>query len=322
MKLRSWLSKKRLLACLLAVSGITTLTGWGAAHPLRRAAAFVLAPLGHGPMYAVTHLKRQVAANEGEMSPEQAGRLREENRYLRWMVSQWRYQAELYSRRARELANFQRLYGPIRDLSSELIPANVVAADSLPYAHTRRVRSSAATKAGEYATTRQLLTKRSRLAVVSASALVGRIVEPGAFTARLQLLTDPAFRIQGRIRRIINPRRPRMVTVTRDNLPRTTTLTPENNLPIDDVMVRGDGGRRLIVEHVKAYHNVRPGDLVVTSGRERMIPTEIHVGKVVDVQPDAKDPRRVTVFVQPHADLEALREVYIISPFRTASSGP
>jgi cell shape-determining protein MreC len=167
-------------------------------------------------------------------------------------------------------------------------------------------------------TTRQLITNRAkwmppRLAVVSHSALVGRILEAGAFTARLQLLTDRGYQVHGRIRRIISPNRTRMITVTAGDMPRTAPLTPANNEPID-VIARGDGARRLVVEDVKEYHNVQPGDLLVTATHEENLPTEIHVGKVVEVTRDRKDPHRVRVFVQPHADLESAREVFILSP--------
>jgi len=272
-------------------------------------------------MYLVTSLKARVAATAQPLSRQEAEQLREDNRYLEWLAEHWKYEREIYQRRAEELANFQRLYGPTRDLAVELIPAQVVGAGSLPYDASRVLHTSGqqAVREGEAVTTRQLLTQRSkalppRLAVISSNALVGRIVEPGAFTARLQLLTDGGFHVRGRIRRIINPRQPRMVTVTEGDLPRTTTLTPDNNAPIDDVMARGDGAGGVLVEHVKAYHNVLPGDLLLTSDSDPMVPTEIHVGKVVAVQRDPKDPRRVSLRVQPHADLEALHEVYIISP--------
>jgi len=321
MKRRMTFSKRHLLGVLLALSAVASFAGGRVARPLRQMARFLLAPLGHAPMYLVTELSAKDPDGEGEgISAADARKLRRENDYLRRLVSYWRNERELYRRQARQLANFQRLYGPTDDLACELIPARVVAAGSLPYDRTRvlKPRTNRAVRSGSPVTARQLLTDRSkvlppRLAVVNDSSLVGRITDSGAFTARLQLLTDRAFRVRGRIRRIVSPNRPRMITVTEGTLPRTTTLTPANNEPID-VIARGDGASRLTVEHVKEYHNVRPGDLLVTSAHEENLPVEIHIGKVVRVQRDPKDPHRVRLTVEPHADLDGLRDVFILSP--------
>jgi cell shape-determining protein MreC len=142
--------------------------------------------------------------------------------------------------------------------------------------------------------------------------LVGRIDEAGAYTARLQLLTDRGFQMAGRIRRNIDPARPRMVTVMEAGAA-VVPLTPENNKEIE-VIARGDGSSGMVVEYVKAYHNVLAGDLLVTSGEEAILPTEINVGVVTEVRPDAKDPHRSTLVVRPHADLDSLREVFVVVP--------
>jgi len=326
MRFEAALTKKRLLVLLLGLSAITSVVGSGVAGPMRRAASFFLAPLADAPMYAVTELKARVAGGGG-LSAEDAERLRKENAYLRSLLSHWAYERRLYTARAENLANFQRLYGPLRDLPCELVPARVVAAGSLPYDRTRVVSPvpSRRPSDGACVTTRELITDRTkalppRLAAVTASALVGKIMEAGAFTARLQLVTDRGFRLRGRIRRIIKQRRPRMISLTDGDRPRKTLLTPENNRPLD-VLAVGDGGKALIVKDVKEYDNVLPGDLLVTSDDEENIPTEIHVGKVVEVIRDAKDPHRVTLRVQPHAELDSLREVYIIVPLGTPPGG-
>jgi len=134
------------------------------------------------------------------------------------------------------------------------------------------------------------------------------------------LLIDPGFQIRGRIRRKLSPK-PRAITVTENNLPRKATLTEANNEPIE-VMIEGDGTRRLVVRQVKEYDNVLPGDLLVTNTEAAGLPTEIHVGKVAEVVRDTKDARRVTVYVEPHADLENLRDVFILSPLRPPRAEP
>lgn len=323
MKVHGTLSKKHVLALMLALSVATSLIGPRLARPLRSTASLLLAPIGDGPMYAVTELGRKLAADTGNaVSPEEAKALRQENDYLARLAAYWQYERDSYRRRAELLANFQKMYGPAQDLACELIPARVVAGDALPYGQTRLVSPGArqGVRGGSMVTTRDLLTQRSkalppRLAVVESNALVGRVADSGAFTASLQLLTDPGFKIRGRIRRVITGRNPRQITALENNLPRKTTLTQANNDPIE-VTANGDGTPRLIVKHVKEYDNVLPGDLLVTDTEAEGLPTEIYVGKVAEVAPDTKDSRRVTVYVEPAGDLANLRDVFILSPLR------
>ncbi len=321
MNLRAAISTRHLLAVFLTASVATMLMGPQTAVRLRHAAEFVLAPLGDAPMYAVTHLAAKVpSAALGRISPEQARRLRGENEYLRRLAAYWRYERDKYRRRAQILASFQRLYGPIDDVPYELIPARVVGAGSLAYDDTRLLGTGrrGGVAPGEAVTTRRLLTRRSkalppRLGVIHANALVGRIMDTGAFTARLQLVSDRQFEIRARVRRVIAPGRTRMITVTEGDLPRETPLTPRTNQPVD-VIAHGDGAGGMVVHHVKEYDNVLPGDLLTTHPDDGHMPTEVHIGKVTSVRRDAKDPHRVTLHIEPHADLSALREVFILSP--------
>jgi len=329
MRLKTKWTKRRGVAAALAASAVLTLLGRTASRPLRHAADLLLAPVGAAPMYAATALKGlgrdERTARAGE---EQVRRLRQENRYLSYLAGHWKYQHQLQKRRAQELANFHALYRPTSDLPCELVPARVVGTGGLPYTRSRILHTPSRDDIipGEPVATRLLLTDLSKalpcqpehlFAVVTGSALVGRIVSAGAYTARLQLLSDRDFQMAGRIRRVIDPSRPRMVTVT-EGAAAEVTLTPENNRQIE-VIARGDGADGLIVEHVKAYHNVRPGDLLVTSGDDRVLPTEINVGQVTEVRPEAKEPHRVTLRVRPHADLGTLRDVFIVVPLGDAA---
>jgi len=315
-----------LLAILLALSAIASVMGPRVSRPLREATGSVLSPLSDVPMWAVTRLGARVpAAGQERITAEEAAELRRRIDELNRLVAFLRYQAEVHRARGEDLANFQRMYGPTRDLACELIPARVVAAGSLPYDSTRTLTRSSRRKVreGSAVTTRQLVTSRSKalpplLRVVQANFLVGRITVSGAFTARLQLVTDRDFEIYGRIRRVISSQPREMVTVTEGDLPRTTPLTPASNDPIE-VIARGDGARHLIVPDVEEQHKVQPGDLLVTSTDHGNVPTEIHIGEVVKVKADAKDARRVTLVVRPHADLENIRDVYILSPVEPPS---
>jgi len=320
MRFRTTFTRKHVLGILVALSVLASVSGPRVAGPLRQVAGFLLPPVSDLPMYAVTQVQSRLSPRQGGLSAVEAEQLRRENDYLRRVSAYWRRYGEVYRRRSEDLSNFQRMYGPTVDLACELIPARILAAGALPYDQTRMVRGGGRKlRVGSPVTTRLLVTRRakalpSRLAVVTSNFLVGRIVASGAFTARLQLITDPSFAIPVRIRRVIVPgQRRRWITVTGGELPRTAPLTAANNEPVDAI-VRGTGTGRLVVRDVKEYHKIRPGDLLVASAAGGEMPTEVHIGKVVEVRRDPEDARRVTVLAEPHAPLAGLRNVYILSP--------
>lgn len=322
-------SKSHLLAILLLCSLAMSFMGSRVSLPLRHATQFVLAPLGDAPMYAATKIQARLNRQaEPQLSDEQVKQVQAESRYLRRLSDYWQAQSEVFERQAQRLANFQRMYGPTVDLSCELIAAHVVGAGSLPYDRTRVLSGGVRQRIspGAAVTVREVATSRSKalppnLAAVNESSLVGRIVDSGAFTARLQLVTDRGFQVSARIRRVIVPSQVRTVTVTEGSLPRTTQLTPENNTPID-VLAVGDGADMVLVPDVKAYYNVQPGDLLWASAEKEYLPVDIYIGKVEKVQLNEKDSRRVTVYVRPHANVADVRDVFIISPLTTKAPKP
>ncbi len=324
-------SKRHLLAALLLCSLAMSFAGSRVSLPLRHATEFALAPLGDAPMYAATKIKARINRQaEPPLSDEQIAQLKAENDFLRRLSDYWQAQSEVFERQAQRLANFQRMYGPTADIGCELIPAHVVGAGSLSYDRTRVLGSGSrrGINPGDMVTMRELATNRSKalppkLAVVNESSLVGRIVDSGAFTARLQLATDRQFKINGKIRRVIVPGRARTVTVTEGSLPRTTQLTPENNTPIG-VLAVGDGGSMVVAPDVKAYYNVLPGDQLWASAEKEFLPVDIYIGKVekVEPDPDGKDAHRVKVLIRPHGDVANVRDVLIISPLTTPAPRP
>jgi len=328
-------SKRHLLAVLLSCSLAMSLAGSGVARPLRQATQFALAPLGDAPMYAATKLKARLSRQAAQRSSDElVNQLLVENDYLRRLSDCWKARSEVLEGQVQQLENFKKMYGPAANIGCELIPARVVGAGSLPYDRARVLGSGArqGIRPGDVVTTREVVTNRSKalppkLAVVSEYSLVGRIADSGAFTARLQLVTDRGFQISARIRRVIVPGRPRTVTITDNGLPRTTQLTPENpgtNTPIDDVLAVGDGGSMVVVPDVKAYYNVQPGDQLWASAKDEYLPVDIYIGKVEKVEPDrdAKDAHRVKVFVRPFADVADVRDVFIVSPLTMPAPKP
>ena len=221
-------SKRHLLVVMVVCSLVLSLAGTRASLPLRHAAQVILTPFGDVPMYATTSLTKALSQESApKLTADEVAQLLNENKQLRKQSHMWQSNCERYYLQALRLANFQRLYGPTVDLGCELISARVVGAGSLPYDRGRVLGSGTreGVDVGELVTVREdvteldLATSRTKalppkLAVVTESTLVGRVVDSGAFTARMQLVTDKGFRMKGRIRRVISPSKPRMITVT------------------------------------------------------------------------------------------------------------
>ena len=319
MKFLAKVTKQHVVAVLLVASGVTSLAGRGVSERLRQTVSPALAPLGDGGMYLATLVKlqvRQVTARG--LSGAEAEALRNENEELRGRLMTLEGELE---RRIRQQAEMDSLYGRLGDFACKLMPARVVGAESLPYGRSRLVNvgRSHGVEPGALATTRRLLTDRSKtlptnLAALSRTALVGRVTATGPFTARLQLVTDAGFRMLARIRRVLDPAQPRQITVERGTARAVQMLSAANNHPIDKVEICGDGVGEILASGVKAYHNVQPGDWLVTSGSEAFLPAEIRIGSVVEVSPAPQHPGFVTLRIKPHADLESLREVYLVYP--------
>jgi len=310
------LSKKWLLAVLLTACVVTSFLGSRASVPLRNMMQYPLAPLGDIPMYLTSAFEGH-AGGSPDISREQARALLVENRRLRGQLLEL---SRLYQQYARQERTKQYLFGRMTDFPCRLIPGRVVGAEPLPYGQTRIVGPgrSAGTRVGARVTTRELVTDRpkallSGYATISATSLVGRISSAGAFTARLQLVTDRQFAIEAQIFRLIDPNNPRQIKVTKANAAAMEILTPQNNHLVP-VFAQGDGANGLIVRDVSVNDNVRPGDWLITRRDDAFLLAGIRIGEVTQVVRSPEHPGFVTLHVRPHADLEALREVYIVVP--------
>ncbi|NBB95519.1 MAG: hypothetical protein GVY16_07235 [Planctomycetes bacterium] len=313
-------SRAVLAGVLLLVACVLALAGPGVAARLRSTVHWALAPLGDAGMYLTTAVKSR-AVDRPDLTAGQAAELVAENRRLRGMVTtqrEWlrRIHGQLQGGRQAFDRVFSRAYGPDADVPVRLVPARVVAGDSMPYGWSRLVQAGDrdGVEADMLATQRLLLTDRQKqlpdnLAALSGAALVGRVVETGAFTARLQLVTDEAFASRAHIGRVIDPQHPRQVQMRARMVP----LTARINYPVE-AYVRGDGRGQLVCEPLAASHNVQPGDILQTRGDEAMLPAAVVIGRVTDVSNDPEHPGMVLVRVEPLADLSALREVYLVVP--------
>jgi len=322
MRLRVRWSKKRLAGILLAASVVTSVVGQSVSRPLRDFVRLAWAPLGDAPMYVTTAFERRISPSP-DLTDQDVRGLVEDNRRLRAQLLELSRAYEAYLRQD-ELKQY--LYGRMPGFPCELIDARVVGADALPYGDGRLLSAGASSGVALQAavTTRELLTDRAKalphgLAVISTSALVGRIVEAGAFTARAQLLTDAGFGTPAQVFRIVDPRRPRQVKIVQPSAAAVAPLTAENNHLIP-VWAQGDGKGGLVVRDVSENHNVLPGDWLITPRDDRFLPAGVRIGEVTEVTPDPRHVGVVTLRVRPHADLESLREVYVVVPLGGGST--
>lgn len=325
MNLRKALNKRRLVVICLLGSAVVSLAGQPLMTPLRRLARLATSPGGDAGMYVTTSVARRLsAAGQGHVSQGRARELATENEILRRRLAQLSGRLSLAHRHMDDIQSIRkRLYGPSREMPSELIPARVVALDAVPYTDSRllTVRGKAAEK-GMLATTRLIWTDRrgalpGNLLAMTPTALVGRLTETDAFSARMQLVTDRNFRIPVFVRRIIRPDRPRRITVDSGKGPGDVLLTAANADVRMQSAARGTGDGYMEIPNVEALHAIEPGDEVFTRDTDPAIGAEVPVGTVAEVVHASKT--FVTLRVRPHAALAALREVYIVIP---PHSGP
>jgi rod shape-determining protein MreC len=75
--------------------------------------------------------------------------------------------------------------------------------------------------------------------------------------------------------------------------------------------VRGTGDPLLGLEYISNDTKVQAGEMVLTSGEDRIFPKDLPVGTVVETKPDRKGPFQ-TILVKPAARLDGLEEVIVL----------
>ncbi len=313
-------TRRNILVLLLIGSLLAAIIGKRVSSPLRSAVQWALTPVGDAGMYLTTSFKKSVSSGSGPITLEEVERLMA-------VKEEWRSRAleaeRNLARRIRREKLKRNLFGKKHDIPVRLIYARVVMGDSMPYNWTRVVNagSTSDVKPGCRVTTRRLLTDRSKalpknLAVLWRSALVGRIIRAGAFTATCQLVTDRGYKSDAVIIRKIDADNPRRIKVEIRDGAAFETISNKNNKPVE-VKIQGDGTGRIIAPEIKAGHNIRPGDLVKTRQDNEFLPQSILVGQVVRVEDDREDPGFETAYIRPAANLAALREVFVVVPQST-----
>lgn len=312
---RDRISQRWMLVILMGLSILTALAGARAADPLRKIFRFFQVAPGDPSMYVVSALRGGDQVSSKPITQAEAKDLEDKLAILEYEAASYHERMVAYRAEAEELRNFQPegSFGLAEGLNIELIPARVIADDSISYGHGRilRVNRGSGVARGDLVTTRRLVTDRrkrmGKFGVLAGNFLVGRLGESGNFMAELVLVTDRNFQTHAKIYRdLANPR-------TIQGASGEEPLTVDNNDPLVCDAV-GDGKVGLIVKSVPVGAVVLPGDALVTEIPTTLRPISVSIGTVEAVEDDSKNPSFQTVRVRPNVDLDALRNVYIVFP--------
>jgi len=122
-------------------------------------------------------------------------------------------------------------------------------------------------------------------AVVTAQGAVGRVIETTPFTARVLLLSDPRSAVG-------------------------VILQTSREIGV----LEGNGPGDLQVKYLSRASDVRPGDLVITSGQGGVFPRGLVVGRLQTIGPGAGGVIFREGTVRPAVDLARLEEVLLLLP--------
>ncbi len=335
MRLRVKPSKGSILAVLMLLCVVTSFLGPRAAVVLRRPAQVAFSPLGDLGAYLGLSVKNTVnELTSDEIPQDEAQRLRQANQELQGQVDNLQATVmELRQQQAKIQKLDQLLFGPVDDIPYELIPGRVIGFDSMMYGQTRVINAPGALS-GSPVTTRKLLTDRSKampqtlravalppkMEQMASAVLVGKLMETSAFTARLQLVIDRGFTVRAKILRVFDAKNPREINDGTKRRKMTQADDPLVFVP----EAKGDGVGGLTVSNVKEDDNVQKGDFLVTCNDDPLLRAQVRIGQVVAVTSDPRQAGFVNIKVEPAADLDSLREVFVVVPLekKDASGKP
>jgi rod shape-determining protein MreC len=124
---------------------------------------------------------------------------------------------------------------------------------------------------------------RPRDVAVTAAGVVGQVVAVTADSARVLPMTEPASAVAVRVQR-----------------------SRESGI------LKGSGAWRCEVRYLDPRADVRPGDVIITSGLGGIFPAGLRVGSVTSVRKDRNAPGKVAE-VRPWAEIGKIEEVLLVS---------
>ncbi|MBN1587807.1 MAG: rod shape-determining protein MreC [Candidatus Omnitrophica bacterium] len=198
-------------------------------------------------------------------------RLRAENAQLRHEITELSFQLSRLRDAAVEIDSLRRLLKLREEINVPGVAASVVAFDPSPYSNSFWIDRGEedGIKCGA--------------PVLAYTGLVGSVVQAGARTSQVLMLTDPNQRVGALIRR-----------------------TGEQGV------AAGTLGKNLRLKYLGPESEAIPGDLVVTSGAGGRIPKGLVIGFLAaePVKPDRQAERETVL--QPAVDLDRVQDVWVV----------
>jgi rod shape-determining protein MreC len=236
--------------------------------------------LQRGLIGALSPLQRGVGATVSGVSEAWRGwafhrETYEENRRLEGRVRQLETELQARSFQAQEAARLRELLGLRETVPIDTIPAQVVGRDGVPWFRTLtldRGESEGVTL---------------NAPVISPTGVVGRVFAVGAHAARVQVLLDRDGAAG--------------VLVERSRVPGVVS---------GQVSGQAAGAEDLVLKYVPERSDVVVGDVVVTSGIDRIYPKGLVVGRVRFVGKGSGLFRDIRV--EPSARFDRLEEVLVV----------
>ena len=197
--------------------------------------------------------------------------LEEENRILRARLESLNAREETHRELFRENARLRQLLEFRAKTGWKVIPAEVIGRELGPW--SRGLLLDKGTKQGI----------QKGMAVLTSVGLVGRISEAGSNSSRVVLLTDPHFRVMGR-------------------LPETSVAG----------LVSGGPAGECLINYLPLDQAFQQGQSVSTSGGKSFAPPGVPIGAIQKVWKDSSEMYQ-TARVQPSVHLGAVDEVLVVS---------
>ena len=311
-------SRKTVLAVLVLVSLVLMALPARCSRRICYVVQPMLAPLGEAGMRLTTHVRSRVNELTGRARPG------DDAEVVAFMTAVRQHIESQHE----TIARLRKWRSTLGEFPCKLIDAVVVGAEGLALRDRRLLDAGRArgVAPGDLVTTRRLLHEfvvalPLHLTVLGRNYVVGRIIDSGAHTATLQLVTDPEFEMQANLWRIVQPGGQRVIYVDPPGGGRVKRKYAHDGRPGPypvgrpiPVLVQGDG-RQIVLRDVPAKHEILPGDILTSSQSTRLLlPFGLTVGRVRRSEPDRKHAHAVSVFVEPLADLELIRHVYVVMP--------
>ncbi|MDA1076676.1 MAG: rod shape-determining protein MreC [Proteobacteria bacterium] len=256
-----------LLAGLAIVSAllVTLETATRLLEPVRSGIASVVAPI-----QLIAHLPYSIGEGVGDVVASQDSLL-SENQQLERRVLELSQVSQQFLALKAENERLRELLSSRARLSAEVLIAELVSV--IPAPDTHQIIIDKGSSSGVY----------PGQAVIDSEGLFGQVVEVGAFTSRVLLITD--------IRHALP------VEVNRSGVR----------------SIAGGTGRidQLVLEHVPVTADIREGDLVVSSGLGGLFPRGYPVGRVESVLVMSTQ-SFAQITVRPSAALDRSRHVLLI----------